>query len=158
MDELSSCCGCVCVCGVGRGGGGGRRPRCEPDHQHAVGMHAIVTPRRGGGRWGGEGDERWEQSGRRGGGACERGAEGGGRDGHREGGKARQGEPVQGAHQSEGGAKSEWRQAEGGEEEGKGCVCGSEQVSLSRGCVGWGGDLGQNAVHLGEFVRCVHWW
>ena len=62
--------------------------------------------------------------------ACDRDAEEGGRDGHREGGKANQGEPVQGAHQSAGDAKSEWRQAEGGEEEGKGCVCGSEQVSL----------------------------
>ena len=101
MEELSSCCGCVCVCGVGRGGGGGRLTGCETDQQHAVEGYA-----------------------------CDRDAEEGGTDGHREGGKANQGEPVQGAHQSAGDAKSEWRQAEGGEEEGKGCVCGSEQVSL----------------------------
>ena len=39
----------VCVCGVGCGGGGGRLTGCETDQQHAVGMHAIVTPRREGG-------------------------------------------------------------------------------------------------------------
>ena len=94
MDELSSCCGCVCVCGVGRGGGGGRLTICETNQQHAVEGYA-----------------------------CDRDAEEGGRDGHREGGKARQGEPVQGAHQSAGDAKSEWRQAEGGRGGGGEGVC-----------------------------------
>ena len=66
------------------------------------GLHRAVTTRRGY--------------------ACDRDAEEGGRDGHREGGKANQGEPVQGAHQSAGDAKSEWRQAEGGGGGGEG-VC-----------------------------------
>ena len=91
----------VCVCGVGRGGGGGRLTRCQTDDTQAGGMHAIVTPRREGGT-----------------------------DTEREARQTRESpskEPInrQGTPRASGD-----KPRGGGEEEGKGCVCGSEQVSL----------------------------
>ena len=88
------------MCGVGRGGGGGKLTSCETDQQHAGGMHAIVTPRREGGT-----------------------------DTEREARQTRE-SPSKEPINRQGTPRASGDKPRGGEEEGKGCVCGSEQVSL----------------------------